>query len=41
MDEKKAEKLDKKIIWEPINYFRIKSNIHCPATAGWEGKIRG
>jgi len=25
MDEKKAKKLDKKIIWGHINYFRIKS----------------
>ncbi len=25
-DEKKAEKMDKKIIWEHTNYFRIKSS---------------
>jgi len=30
MDDKKADKLDKKIIWEHINYFSIKSNNNRP-----------
>jgi len=40
MDEKKAEKMDKKIIWEHTNYFRIKSNNFPIELMIKKGKIR-